>query len=235
MTLFYLGNHIRSACRVLKSPRAISRWRVDLDLCAVTATAAVSHQRETRFPSCYSVATERSENAEILFFFREHARFPLYIYIYISIFFYLSHASNVNFAGRGILYEVRINSKPKFRVHFRGSAGNWISPLSRRLADRNGHGYGRVCVTHRRNYACLVSLRCAEKVYSITRERDSSERDTSALRSNGRKRYVSVSRVYPGLVNAVANTSYTIQFYAELYSRPRVASIARGQTLQLNQ
>lgn len=56
MTLFYLGNHIRSACRVLKSPRAIPRWRVDLDLCAVTAVT-VSRWREIRFPFCYSVAT----------------------------------------------------------------------------------------------------------------------------------------------------------------------------------
>lgn len=55
MTLFYLGNHIRSACRVLKSPRAIPRWRVDLDLCAVTA-AAVNRRRETRLASCYPVA-----------------------------------------------------------------------------------------------------------------------------------------------------------------------------------
>lgn len=70
MTLFYLGNHIRSACRVLKSPRAIPRWRVDLDLCAVTAVT-VSHWREIRFPSCYSVATRDQDM--LRFFSRDGA------------------------------------------------------------------------------------------------------------------------------------------------------------------
>jgi len=59
MTLFYLGNHIRSAYRVLKSPRAIPRWRVDLDLCAVTAVTVSRDSHSLLLLCCYEIGIRR--------------------------------------------------------------------------------------------------------------------------------------------------------------------------------
>lgn len=131
--------------------------------------------------------------------------------------FTLAHANNANFRG-DTLYEVCINSKSEFRVHFRARP-----EIEFHRSRRGSHGYGygtrmrdtggitRVAYDVPRK--CIV-LREGERV---TRP----SRDTFALRSNARKRYVGVSRI-SRLVNAVANTGYIQYNFTPSYVSARV-------------